>query len=727
MHDEHQQIRAGSAPYGTANELSATVYGNVIQAGIIHGGVTINEANAKPGFPTPRQLIGPPRGFLNRSEELARLDRMVESVGGTPLIVLVGPAGAGKSALGLQWLYRHIQRFPDGQLFAGLTHPSREPPTSPLRVLAGFLAAMGVPPEQIPYELPEAAALFRTVTAGKRLAVMVDGASSAAQVRPLIPASEHAVTVVTSTWSLAGLRLDGAELVSVGPLTTPVAVELLRQMAGDDVVAEPSAADDLVGLCGRLPLAVRLAGARLAARPTQRVSQLVAELLDERRRLSLLRIRGDASMRQVFDIAYRELPEDASHVYRILGAFPIADIVTGAAAAASRLDVAATEEALETLVDASLLEPLGADRYRLHDLARLDARGRFETATSVTERKEPLDRLIDWYLHAAVTAAATIRPYQRDAAAPVRYPPESGLSFPGIDDALDWLETHRSDLLTLAQAASASGDHARAYELASRLWALWAYRKYYRLWSEFDELGLRCARRLADRVGEAKMLRRLGLIEHDIGRHRHAIERFTQAIALWRDLGEEHRIATLRTSIALARLRSGDPPAAIAELEQALATHIRLGDTRQVALVRLHMAEALIESGRPAEALAAVRQAQTYLAEAPDPASRAYALVLAGRTLGMTGHATEGERTLAEAIESLRHQRSETVLAEAIGYAAELAERTGRRETALEYYRRSRDILRALDLPATAWLTERISGISALAQAVFRAEPDDVP
>jgi hypothetical protein len=248
------------------------------------------------------------------ADELAALDEVAGQRGGQPaLAVLVGPGGVGKTALAVTWGGRQAERYPDGQLYADLCGFSPGTAVSPEAALGAFLRALGVAPERVPPELAEQAALFRTITAGRRLLVVLDNAVSAAQVRPLIPASAACMVVVTSRLRLDGLVSEGARFVDIGPLSQPDAVELVVRAVGRARVADELAeVAELASLCGRLPIALRVASARLASRPRWPVARVVAELGDERSRLRRLSAEGDAPVTALFDWSYRALPEPAA-------------------------------------------------------------------------------------------------------------------------------------------------------------------------------------------------------------------------------------------------------------------------------------------------------------------------------------------------------------------------------------------------------------------------------
>ena len=198
-------------------------------------------------------------------------------------------------------------------------------PVTPAEALAGFLRGLGVSGEDIPLDLDERAARYRTQVAGRRMLVVLDNAATVEQVRPLLPGSPTAMVVVTSRDSLAGLvALHGARRVELDLLPAADGLALLRELVGRRVDAEPGAAARLAEQCAGLPLALRVAAELAAARPAIPLSELVAELDDQHRRLDLLDAGGDprAAVTAVFSWSYRSLPPDAARAFRLAGLHP---------------------------------------------------------------------------------------------------------------------------------------------------------------------------------------------------------------------------------------------------------------------------------------------------------------------------------------------------------------------------------------------------------------------
>lgn len=449
------------------NELSGAVAGSSVQAGTVFGGVHFHQAGPAV-VPAPRQMVAPPPHFTNREGELTELDALLAAAAPV-LAVLSGPGGVGKTALALWWARQVQDRFPDGQLYADLAGFSGEAPLDPGEVLGSFLRALGVPPERVPLELAEQAALYRSVTDGRSLLVLLDNAFSAAQVRVLLPASSSSAVVVTSRSRLTGLFPDGARMIEVGALPAGDAVLLLGRVAGQERIArEREPAEQLVRVCGGLPIAVCMTAARLAARPRLSLSRVAGEFMDEEGRLDALTVEGGLSVKRVFDASYRLLDAPAAALYRRLALHPGLDFSVALASAAARGvggGCGAAGDPLTRLVEANLLEEAPEDRFRFHDLLRLHARQRARVDDTDAERRSAVLTMLEWYLAAAARADTTVTPYRRRLA----YPFSTEVTrTPVVEDreaALSWLERERANLIDAGRVAL---DHGWA-ELAWHL------------------------------------------------------------------------------------------------------------------------------------------------------------------------------------------------------------------------------------------------------------------
>ncbi|WP_243707239.1 BTAD domain-containing putative transcriptional regulator [Micromonospora sp. KC606] len=289
----------------------------------------------------PAQLPADVAGFTGRAADLHRLDQMMGGGSGdAPQAVVItaigGAAGVGKTSLAVHWAHRVADRFPDGQLYVNLRGYDPEQPMPAGDALARFLTALGVTGQNIPLDVEERAARYRSELAGRRMLILLDNVASAAQVRPLLPGTGSCLVVVTSRDSLAGLvAVQGAHRLDLDLLPTAEAVALLRRLVGQRIQAEPEAAEALAEQCARLPLALRVAAELVMSRPDSTLADLVAELADRRTRLELLDAGGDpyAAVREVFSWSIQHLPAEAVRVFRLLGLHSGPDLDPYAAAA----------------------------------------------------------------------------------------------------------------------------------------------------------------------------------------------------------------------------------------------------------------------------------------------------------------------------------------------------------------------------------------------------------
>ena len=535
----------------------------------------------------PRQLPSSPPGFVGREGELAQLDSLLTPPGrrrsGPVMIVAIhGMAGVGKTALAVHWGHRIARKFRDGQLYTDLRGHSPRVAMAPGEALARALRALGVPDRQIPAEEEEQAALYRSLLAGRRVLVVLDNAATPEQVRPLLPGSAGCMAVVTSRCRLSGLAArDGAQRVSLDVLPAAQAVAVLAQSAGAARVdAEPAAAQELARLCGRLPLALRIAAERVASRPCSALADLATELTGARSRLDLLCAGDDdaTAVRAVFSWSYRTLSPAAAGVFRSLGLLAGPDVSVSAVAALIAADTATARQLMELLARMCLVEESGQDRYRLHDLLRLYAAERAHTEDTDEGRAAARHRALDWYLHTACAANSAItndlhiRTISLDAAAEGCMP----LTFATVRQALDWYRTEHANLMALIRMAAETGHHVAAWKIPVTLWNHFAICKSWNDGITAHQLGLAAAREIHDRTGEAWMLAFLGYA-HRFRRPEEAIGYCQEALAIFYELcdrvGQVHVLNYL--SLACRGLRRSEE--AIGYCQRALAICRDLG------------------------------------------------------------------------------------------------------------------------------------------------------
>jgi tetratricopeptide (TPR) repeat protein len=542
-------------------------------------GATDGQATARvTDRPVPAQLPPDIQEFTGRAEEVAQLRRHLAAAGGPEagrglavvISVIAGKPGVGKSALAIHLAHQLVPAFPDGQLYVNLRGAGRQR-LAPAAVLGQFLHALRLPDEDIPTELDQQVARYRTLLASRRILVVLDNAADAAQVRPLLPGSPTCAVLITSRNPLTAV--EGARPLSLESLDQRAAVELLGELTDRQrITAEPQAVDAIARYCGYLPLALRIAGAKLAARPAWPLAVLAERLADERHRLTELRA-GDLEVRASFELGYTDLDPDDARTFRLLGLLDGPDFTSEVAAALAGHSPDHVRETLERLADAQLLETPEAGRYQLHDLLRLFARERLAADEPARERSAAVERALGWYLATGRQAARYLRPVRPGT------PGGDPAPFPSYAKALGWLEAERPNLVAaIRQAAQQCWDRL-TWQLAEVLWAYFKLRRYWDDWQETAELGLLAARRAGDRAATGRLLHDLGYVLRD-RRHPEATALLEESLAIVRELGDrfwEGRVlGTLGTAYRMRRQLED----AIACYEQSLAIRREVGDRR---------------------------------------------------------------------------------------------------------------------------------------------------
>ncbi|MEU7009072.1 BTAD domain-containing putative transcriptional regulator [Streptomyces sp. NPDC046332] len=424
----------------------------------------VEESAPAPAVARPAQLPATVPDFTGRNSFVRELGKRLATAEGSVMAVsaLAGIGGVGKTTLAVHVAHEARPHFPDGQLYVDLQGAGSRA-AAPETVLGAFLRALGTPDSAIPDSLDERAALYRSTLDGRRVLVLLDNARDAAQIRPLLPGTAGCAALVTSRIRMVDLA--GAHLVDLDVMSPEEALQLFTRIVGEErVSAEREAALDVVAACGFLPLAIRIAASRLAARRTWTVAVLAAKLADERRRLDELQA-GDLAVKATFELGYGQLEPAQARAFRLLGLADGPDISLAAAAAVLDLELHDTEDLLEALVDTSLLESAAPGRYRYHDLVRLYARACAERDEQPpVERELALSRLLDFYLATAARVYAIERPGERvlDHFERTQYP---GLAFDTQEAALDWLFTEADGLLACARQSAGIGLLRRAADL----------------------------------------------------------------------------------------------------------------------------------------------------------------------------------------------------------------------------------------------------------------------
>jgi DNA-binding SARP family transcriptional activator/tetratricopeptide (TPR) repeat protein len=515
---------------------------------LLRGGVEAAPA-AGPARLGPRQLPAPPQLFTGRVLELAELAKIHDA--STVVITAIdGMAGVGKTALAVQAAHQMVDRYPDGQLFIDL-HGYTEgvAPVEPGKALDWMLRSLGVAGERIPADLDERAGLYRSRLADQRMVIVLDNAATEAQVRPLLPGAPGCLVLVTSRRRLAGL--DHTHTLSLDTLPRADAIALVRQTVGDSRLASqpPELVDELVELCGRLPLAIRIAAARLRCHPTWDLAYLVQRLRDQQHRLVELAA-GPRSVTAALDLSYQYLSADQQRAYRLLGLHPGPDIDPYAAAALLDATLPQAGRLLEQLLDVHLLLEPTPGRYWFHDLARAHA-----ADTAARDERQPsgsVDRLLDYFRHTAAVAMDAAYPYERQRRPQVTaaLTPAPTLSDPAT--ALAWLDGEMPSLLAAARYATEHDRSAHLLDVSSILHRHLRTRGPYHDAVALHQQALTTARATGQQATELDALTALGQVLRLQIRYEQAADHFGQALRLARTIG--HHAAEPEALIALGHI-----------------------------------------------------------------------------------------------------------------------------------------------------------------------------
>jgi tetratricopeptide (TPR) repeat protein/DNA-binding SARP family transcriptional activator len=640
----------------------------------------------------PRQLPAPPQLFTGRTMELAELDKIHDA--STVVITAIdGMAGVGKTALAVQAAHQMVDRYPDGQLFVEL-HGYTEgvAPVEPGAALDWLLRSLGVPGDRIPPGLDQRAGLYRSRLADLRMVIVLDNAATEAQVQPLLPGAPGCVVLVTSRRRLAGL--DHTYALSLDTLPLPDAVALLRQTAGEDRLAgqPPELVAELVELCGRLPLAIRIAAARLRSHPTWDLTYLAARLRKQQDRLIELAA-GQRSVTAALDLSYQDLDADQQRAYRALGLHPGSDIDAYAAAALFDSTLLEAGRALEHLLDAHLLQESTPGRYRFHDLTRVHA-----AHTAIRDDTEPhgsLDRLLDHYRHTAAVATDIAYPYERDRrpqVPPVRTP---GPELSDGTGARSWLDRELPNLLAAATYAADHDRPAHLLDLSTILDPHLRARGQYHDANTLHHQALTAARATGHQAAEMDMLIDLGHIHRMQGRYEQATDHYQQAAQLARATG--HHAAENEALIGLGHVHvwQGRYEQATEQYQQGLRLARATGDRNGELEALLGIGSVHRMQDRHLQAADFLEQtlqlARATGHQAPELEAQ-YGLGLIHRTQGRYELATDQFQQALRLARATGHRNSEQAALTILGH---IHRERGRYEQATDHFEEALELARA--------------------------------
>ncbi|MGW1728433.1 ATP-binding protein [Streptomyces sp. NPDC002306] len=692
----HQAVAREDAMVGQAS--GNTVGGHLIQAREVHVGSAQG--------PLPSYVLAPSRlppdvaGFTNQRQPIEQLDSLLLPAGGEaadrrPVIIsaIAGTAGVGKTALAVHWAHRVSEHFPDGQYYVnlrGYTHDA--PPLSSSEVLTKFLRILGVPQDRIPSDADEQADMFRGLLAGRKVLILLDNApADAEQLRPLIPGHTGSCVLVTSRNDLAGLAAThGARRVALDVLGIEHAVQLLDAAVGDARISDdPEAARELAQLCGRLPLALRIAAAWLGNHPQWTVADYVEELR-EGDRLASLAIAGDrqAAVSMAFGLSYRALPDAARRLFRRLGLPTGSDVSTEAAAHLFSGSTPQTRRLLDLLVEAHLLQSSRRNRYDFHDLLRLYAKQCAEEEEPEAERTAALRRLFDFYVRRTHEAASAVAPrtLRLDLPARLTGQPASVPARRGRPDLPEaWLENERGNLVAAVLHAEAQGEDESAWLLADALRGHFAEHGTGSDWLATAEAGLRASQRGADPRALAALHTGLCAAHVKFGRTETAVEQGEQGLAAAIAAGWAEAEADAHTLLAYAHRRAGRLDAAFEYHRQALTLLSGSGSAEDEARCLNDIGNILWDLGRLQESLDHFQRSLGINRRLGQRRYEAVNLDNVGSVLWALGDLPSSAEHLSAAVELARRSgASPHHLADAIAALARTYRDAGRFEQALE-------------------------------------------
>ncbi len=654
----------------------------------------------------PQQLPGGVRPFIGRASELAVLTSLLnQSAQERPGMVVIsaigGTAGVGKTALAVHWAHQVAADFPDGQLYVNLRGYDPGQPLEAADALAGFLRALGVAGQDIPPEADERASWYRSLLAGRRMLVVLDNARSHEQVRPLLPGASSCVVVVTSRHALAGLiARDGAVRLDLDPLPLADAVGLLETLIGRRARTDPGAAERLAAQCCRLPLALRVAAERVAARPDDSVADLVAELDDQRRRLDLLDAGGDPAtmVRAVFSWSYQSLDPAAARAFRLTGLHPGPGLDHYTAAALVSCTAAEAERLLDRLAQAHLVHAAGKGGYEMHDLLRAYARELSQARETDDDRQDALTRLLDHYLHTAAAATDTLEP-----AEPHRRPriPQPATPTPPVTDpaaARAWLDAHRAGVIAAIAHATDYGWPSHAIRLSATMaWYLSGGGHYYSEGVTVHSCARRAARNCGDQAAEARALISLSAIDRHQGRYPQATRHLLEAQALFRQVGDQAGETRALGDLATVEAQQGYYPQAASHQRQVLAKYRASGDRVGEACTLASLGDVDVRQGRYRHAVTSFRRALDLFRETGAKAGEGRALGSLGDVDLRQGRYEQAARQYQHALAAFRQIGDVINEAYALASLGNVDLRLGRYEQAASRLRAALAVFRQAD------------------------------
>ncbi|MGW4678906.1 BTAD domain-containing putative transcriptional regulator [Micromonospora taraxaci] len=542
--------------------------------------------------------------FTGRQQTLARLIKDVEA--GARIQLIDGMAGSGKTTLAVHIATALAGDYPDAQLYIDLHGHSERTPLTPTAAVATLLRQVGVPAERVPTSQDDRLALWRSELAGRRALLLLDNAATADQVIPLLPNGSQCLILITSRRRLVGV--DEGRPSSLPVLDTDEAVELLGHVVGvDRVAAEPEAATEVVRRCGHLPLAIRLAGARLAHRPHWRIADLAERLVSRRDPLAEFEA-GDRSVGRAFALSYAQVSPAAQRAFRLLGLHPGVRFDNSVAAVLAELPLTDVQDLLDELVDAHLVEEAELGRYRLHDLVREYARTLVAEPERAVERRDGIERLLNHHLHVAATIARSREPSSAHSLIVAAPPIRADLVTIVAEQGDAWLEENLGLWTALVRLAETEGFHRYCWQLARACWHAQFEGGRLDELIETHSAGLRAAEELGDESAVATMLNYLASAHYRLGDFPESIRLMERSLEIFRRLGLRREFRNTLGNLGTTYAVNFQFRRARECYEAARELAARMRDKGALANELNNLSMTLLLWGRPDEALRTARR-----------------------------------------------------------------------------------------------------------------------
>nr|MDT0659147.1 BTAD domain-containing putative transcriptional regulator [Micromonospora sp. DSM 115978] len=717
----------------------------------------------------PRQLPASNADFVGRSDQLDQIRRLLgrepggdQPTHGMPIVVISGMGGVGKSSLAIRAAHELSDHYPDGQLYADMRSSDRQDRIA--KLFARFLRALGVTGSAIPDGVEERSELYRSMLYGKRLLLVIDDVPPDLDVRPLLPGSSSCAVVITSRVRLTGL--PGARQVDLDVFDLSQSVEMLAAMVGPDrIAASPNAAAELANLCGGLPLALRIAGARLTSRPHWRLGGLVHRLRDEAKRLDEFTHHG-LELRSNIELAYRELDGAAQRLFRLCSVMRAPDFPSWTAAALLDSTAIEAEDLLESLFDAQLVDivqyPDASPRYRLHDLIRVYAAEKLSEVETDEERAAALARVLSGWL--ALAEAAHRIDYGGDytilhGAAP-RWTMDPAVAAEHIGDPADWWEAERRALIVAVRQSADAGLAELCWDLALIAVSLFESKGYFDDWRECTMAAYVAAERAGNRVGMAAMRYSLGTlhmfqarlveadtcfgtaleifaeegVEHGValvlrnaahinglrGDTTSMLTKYARSLEIMRRVGDRIGEAHIMRNLASYRTGVGDHDGAIELLDQALAICREVGCLRVEAQVVHRFAEVYLATDQIELARQSLHRVLRIVRDTGDRIGETHALYGLGMLRHREGRPDNAVMILTHALDRARRLGERLIEARCQCSLGEIALNAGRVSVGVSHLRAARELFQQLG--STTWY-ERASSLLAAADLSFAGSP----